>query len=172
MAVIDPGRTETADIASEQHFIRPAIDVLLLLAMLNEIYAQGYVEKAQANNSAVALAAEIERLADFIKDYSAELVADITGIAVDEIKRLVKEFCVTRSADCYGHMSVSVQEFGLLSQYLIMVINIVTGRLDEVGGLMFLNPVVDVVNNSGLGYLVSVIAASVICLTLMAIILW
>jgi len=34
-----------------------------------------------------------------------------------------------------------------------MVINIITGRLDEVGGLMFPNPAVDVVNNSGPGYL-------------------
>ncbi|WP_250163545.1 hypothetical protein [Psychrobacter sp. WY6] len=34
-----------------------------------------------------------------------------------------------------------------------MLINIVTGRLDEVGGLMFPNPAVDVVNNSGPGYL-------------------
>lgn len=50
-------------------------------------------------------------------------------------------------------MVVSVQGCGLLSQYLIMVINIVTGRLDEIGGLMFPNPALDVVNNSGPGYL-------------------
>jgi len=154
VVVIDPRRTETADIASEHHFIRPATDVLLLLAMLNEIYLQGYADKARAkNNRAAALAPEIERIADFAKDYSAESVADITGIAASEIKRLVKEFCEAESSVCYGRMGVSVQEFGLLSQYLIMVINIVTGRLDEVGGLMFPNPAVDVVNNSGPGYL-------------------
>ena len=153
VVVIDPRRTETADIASEHHFIRPATDVLLLLAMLNEIYVQGYAKKAQTNNRAVALAPEIERLADFAKDYSAESVAGITGITAIEIKRLVKEFCEAQSSVCYGRMGVSVQEFGLLSQYLIMVINIVTGRLDEVGGLMFPNPAVDVVNNSGPGYL-------------------
>ena len=154
VVVIDPRRTETADIASEHHFIRPATDVLLLLAMLNEIYLQGYAGKARAkNNRAAALAPEIERIADFAKDYSAESVADITGIAASEIKRLVKEFCEAESSVCYGRMGVSVQEFGLLSQYLIMVINIVTGRLDEVGGLMFPNPAVDVVNNSGPGYL-------------------
>ena len=154
VVVIDPRRTETADIASEHHFIRPATDVLLLLAMLNEIYLQGYADKAHAkNNRAAALAPEIERIADFAKDYSAESVADITGIAASEIKRLVKEFCEAESSVCYGRMGVSVQEFGLLSQYLIMVINIVTGRLDEVGGLMFPNPAVDVVNNSGPGYL-------------------
>ena len=153
VVVIDPRRTETADIASEHHFIRPATDVLFLLAMLNEIYAQGYADQAQAHNRAAALTPELARLADFAKDYSAESVADITGIAADEIKRLVKEFCEAESAVCYGRMGVSVQEFGLLSQYLIMVINIITGRLDEVGGLMFPNPAVDVVNNSGPGYL-------------------
>jgi len=154
VVVIDPRRTETANIASEHHFIRPATDVLLLLAMLNEIYLQGYAGKARAkNNRAAALAPEIARIADFAKDYSAESVADITGISAIEIKRLVKEFCEAESSVCYGRMGVSVQEFGLLSQYLIMVINIVTGRLDEVGGLMFPNPAVDVVNNSGPGYL-------------------
>lgn len=154
VVVIDPRRTETADIASEHHFIRPATDVLLLLAMLDEIYVQGYADKVRAkNNRAAALAPEIERIADFAKDYSAKSVADITGISASEIKRLVKEFCEAKSSVCYGRMGVSVQEFGLLSQYLIMLINIVTGRLDEVGGLMFPNPAVDVVSNSGPGYL-------------------
>jgi anaerobic selenocysteine-containing dehydrogenase len=149
VVVIDPRRTETAEVASEHHFIRPATDVLLLLAMLNEIYLQGFAK----DNKASALAPEIERIASFAKDYSAESVASITGITAVEIKRLVKEFCEAESAVCYGRMGVSVQEFGLLSQYLIMVMNIITGRLDEVGGLMFPNPAVDLVNNSGPGYL-------------------
>ncbi len=153
VVVIDPRRTETADIASEHHFIRPATDVLLLIAMLNEIYLQGYADKAKVHNRAAKFTPEIEQLADFAKDYSAESVAAITGISAVEIKRLVKEFCEAKRAVCYGRMGVSVQEFGLLSQYLIMVINIVTGRLDEIGGLMFPNAAVDVVNNSGPGYL-------------------
>ena len=153
VVVIDPRRTETADIASEHHFIRPATDVLLLLAMLNEIYAQGYAQKARISNRAADLAPEIERIADLATGYSAESVADITGIAADEIKRLVKEFCEAESSVCYSRMGVSVQEFGLLSQYLVMIINIVTGRLDEVGGLMFPNPAVNVVQNTGPGYL-------------------
>jgi anaerobic selenocysteine-containing dehydrogenase len=149
VVVIDPRRTETAEAASEHHFIRPATDVLLLLAMLNEIFLQGFAQGSKATD----LTPEIDRIATFAKDYSAESVAGITGISALEIKRLVKEFCEAESAVCYGRMGVSVQEFGLLSQYLIMVINLVTGRLDEVGGLMFPNPAVDIVNNSGPGYL-------------------
>lgn len=151
--VIDPRRTETAEIASEHHFIRPATDVLLLLAMLNEIYQQGYVNNDSLQvNRAAKLAPEINRIATFAEGFSAESVADITGINAAEIKRLVKEFCQAESAVLYGRMGVSVQEFGLLSQYLIMIINIVTGRLDEIGGLMFPNPALDVVANTGPGY--------------------
>lgn len=149
VVVIDPRRTETAEVANEHHFIRPATDVLLLLAMLNEIFLQGFAQGSKASD----LTPEIDNLEVFAKDYSAESVAGITGISAAEIKRLVKEFCQAESAVCYGRMGVSVQEFGLLSQYLIMVINLVTGRLDEVGGLMFPNPAVDIVNNSGPGYL-------------------
>ena len=150
VVVIDPRRTETADIASEHHFIRPATDVLLLLAMLNEIYAQGY---AKVDSRVAGLAPEIDRIASFAEGFTPESVANITGITAVEIKRIVKEFCEAESSVCYGRMGISVQEFGLLSQYLSMVINIVTGRLDEVGGLMFPNPAVDVVNSSGPGYL-------------------
>jgi len=155
VVVIDPRRTETAELSSEHHFIRPATDVLLLLAMLNEIYLQGFAktEASNTSNRAAALAPEIERIATFAQDYSAESVAGITGISAAEIKRLVKEYCEADSAVMYGRMGVSVQAFGLLSQYLIMVMNIVTGRLDEVGGLMFPDPAVDLVNNTGPGYL-------------------
>jgi len=152
VVVIDPRRTETAELSSEHHFIRPATDVLLLLAMLNEIYQQGFANTTSSNRAA-ALTPEIDRIATFAQDYSAESVASITGISAAEIKRLVKEYCEADSAVMYGRMGVSVQEFGLLSQYLIMVMNIVTGRLDEVGGLMFPNPAVDLVNNTGPGYL-------------------
>jgi anaerobic selenocysteine-containing dehydrogenase len=155
VVVIDPRRTETAELSNEHHFIRPATDVLLLLAMLNEIYQQGFAKAAVSNtaNRAAALAPEIDRIATFAQDYTAESVAGITGISAAEIKRLVKEYCEADSAVMYGRMGVSVQEFGLLSQYLIMVMNIITGRLDEVGGLMFPNPAVDLVNNTGPGYL-------------------
>ncbi len=152
VVVIDPRRTETAELSSEHHFIRPATDVLLLLAMLNEIYQQGFANTTSSNRAA-ALATEIDRIATFAQDYNAESVAGITGISAIEIKRLVKEYCEAESAVMYGRMGVSVQEFGLLSQYLIMVMNIVTGRLDEVGGLMFPDPAVDLVNNTGPGYL-------------------
>jgi len=149
VVVIDPRRTETADIADEHHFIRPGTDILLLLAMLNEIYAQGFIKESQAS----ALSDELKQVKDLAQGYTPDNVAPLIGITSQEIKRLVKEYCEAPSAVLYGRMGVSVQEFGLLSQYLIMLINLVTGRIDVEGGLMFPDPAVDIVNSSGPGYL-------------------
>jgi anaerobic selenocysteine-containing dehydrogenase len=149
IVVIDPRRTETSDVADEHHFIRPGSDILLLLAMLNEIYSQGYVKES----AAATLTEGFDQIKDLAKGYTAEKVALLTGIESAEIKRIVAEYCQAESAVLYGRMGVSVQEFGLLSQYLIMLINLVTGRIDVEGGMMFPNPAVDVVNTSGPGYL-------------------
>ena len=149
VVVIDPRRTETADVSDEHHFIRPGSDVLLLLAMLNEVYEQGFVKESAARE----LTDQFDDIKTFAKGYTTDSVAKLTGIEASEIKRIVKEYCEAESAVLYGRMGVSVQEFGLLSQYVIMLINLVTGRIDTEGGMMFPNPAVDVVNGSGPGYL-------------------
>src|SRR2546426_484849 len=50
------------------------------------------------------------------------------------------------SAVCYGRIGVSTQEFGGLCQWLINVLNIVTGNLDRPGGAMFTLPAFDPVS--------------------------
>ena len=46
-------------------------------------------------------------------------------------------------AVCYGRIGVSTQEFGGVCQWLINVLNIVTGNLDRPGGAMFTLPAFD-----------------------------
>ncbi len=148
VVVIDPRFTETADVASEHHFIRPGTDVFLLAAMLNEVFEHGY----QKENKATALCDDLNELKTMVADITPEIAAKHTGLSAEEIRRLVREFCEAETAVCYGRMGVSVQEFGLLCQYLIMMLNILTGRLDEEGGLMFPSPAIDVAQQSGPGY--------------------
>ena len=148
VVVIDPRKTETANLASEHHFIKPASDVVLLLAMVNYIFTHNLVKPSRA----LDLTPDYENIAEHVKDYSLELAAKHTGIAQQEIERLITEFCQADNAVFYGRMGVSVQEFGLLSQYLIMLINLLTGRLDEEGGMMFPTPAADNVANGGPGY--------------------
>ncbi len=66
-----------------------------------------------------------------------------TGIPLDTIRRLAQDFYKAERALVYGRFGVSMQEFGTLSQWLIHVINILTGNFDREGGVLFTKPAFD-----------------------------
>jgi len=80
-------------------------------------------------------------------------VAPVVGIGAEAIRSMAREFATTDSAVCYGRIGVSTQIFGTLCQWLINVLNIVTGNLDRPGGAMFTRPAVDLVASTGRGSL-------------------
>ncbi|HEY0727746.1 MAG TPA: molybdopterin dinucleotide binding domain-containing protein, partial [Pyrinomonadaceae bacterium] len=65
------------------------------------------------------------------------------GIDANAIRVLAREFATAESAVCHGRIGVSTQEFGAVCQWLINVLNIVTGNLDRPGGAMFTLPAFD-----------------------------
>jgi anaerobic selenocysteine-containing dehydrogenase len=85
----------------------------------------------------------IETIRDLVAEFAPERVASITGIEAIEMRRLAREFGTAESAVCYGRIGVSTQEFGGVCQWLINVLNIVTGNLDRPGGAMFTLPAFD-----------------------------
>ncbi|MGB5324542.1 MAG: molybdopterin-dependent oxidoreductase [Pseudomonadales bacterium] len=138
--VIDPRRTETAAIASAHHFIRPGSDAYLLLAMLQQVFANQWV-----NTGHLAPYLEnIEVVAGLVQAFTPELAEKHTGIAAGEIVELTRKFAQTPRAVCYGRMGVSVQEHGALCQLAIQLLNLLTGHLDVEGGAL--------VPNSAAGY--------------------
>lgn len=141
VVVIDPRRTETAEIADEHLFIRPATDVFLLLAILHTIFAEGLAHPGRLESFTDGF----EQIKNITANYSPEEVAAITGISADDIRRLARDFASAKRAVCYGRIGVSTQQFGAANQWLINVLNIVTGNLDEPGGAMFTRPAFDVV---------------------------
>ncbi|CAA0078946.1 Assimilatory nitrate reductase catalytic subunit [Zhongshania aliphaticivorans] len=148
VVVVDPRRTATAELADAHHFVRPGTDVLVLLAMLHVLFAEGLVN---TGNVAKHFDQGPMSLADKFTEYSPEKVAPITGMSAAIIRDMVRDFCSAKAPVLYGRLGVSVQEFGTLSQYLIMLFNMLTGRLDSVGGLMFTKPAVDILAQSGRG---------------------
>ncbi|MFK7805641.1 MAG: molybdopterin-dependent oxidoreductase [Anaerolineae bacterium] len=140
IVVIDPRKTETAEMADQHHFIRPGTDVLLLLAIIKTILDEGLTTMGILVNQVKGL----EQLDGLVEAWSAERVAPLIGIEADAIQQLAREFANAPTAVAYGRMGLSVQEFGGLCQWLINVINIITGNLDWAGGAMFPNPAVEV----------------------------
>jgi len=137
--VVDPAFTKTASLANRHYFIRPGTDALLLLALLNTVFA----EKLAGPGRLEPMLKGLAEIRAAVSEYTPDSVAGITGIAADDIRQLAREFCAAPSAVCYGRMGASVQEFGTLATWLILVFNTVTGKMDQPGGMMFPSPVLD-----------------------------
>jgi anaerobic selenocysteine-containing dehydrogenase len=148
IVVVDPRRTETAQLADEHHFIRPGSDALFLLALLNVIFSERLANPGRLAAHARGLD-EVERLCSA---YPPERVSAATGIAAEPVRLIARRFAAAESAVCYGRMGASTQRFGALAQWLIQVINFVTGNLDRAGGAMLTRPAFDAIGlASGMG---------------------
>ena len=137
--LIDPRFTETARLADRHLFIMPGTDVLLLLALLHVVFEEGLTRPGPL----AAFTKGVETVGKLVAEFPPEKVAAITGIDSDQIRLLAREFASAESAVCYGRIGVSTQEFGAACQWLINVLNIVTGNLDRPGGAMFTLPAFD-----------------------------
>jgi len=148
LVVVDPRKTETAKLAHEHHFIKPAADVFFLLAMVNVLFMDDLVDVGHLES--LISEVQMHQLRDLVTDFTPESVASQTGISADDIRRITHEFAHADSAVCYGRVGLSMQSFGGLCQWLINVVNILTGNLDNVGGAMFTQPAFDVVGFTSL----------------------
>ncbi|HKP37760.1 MAG TPA: molybdopterin-dependent oxidoreductase [Pyrinomonadaceae bacterium] len=142
--LIDPRRNETAKLVDQHLFIRPGTDVLLLLALLHVVFAEGL----DRIGPTASFTDGVERVRAIVAEFPPEKVAPITGIDANQIRELAREFAAAESAVCYGRIGVSTQEFGGVCQWLINVLNAVTDNLDNPGGAMFTLPAFDPVTAS------------------------
>jgi len=147
LVVIDPRRTETAELASEHLFIRPGSDAAFLLAVLHVLFRDDRVAPGPLSDFTDGL----EAVGEAVKHLTPAWAAEKTGISASDIERIAHEFSRAEAAICYGRMGVSTQAFGALCQWAIQVINIVTGNLDKPGGSLFTLPAMDQVTNTSPG---------------------
>jgi anaerobic selenocysteine-containing dehydrogenase len=131
--LIDPRRNESVPYMSEHHFIRPDTDALFLLGVIQTVFVRGLATPGRLGPHITGWD-EIERT---VAEFDMDRIAEATGIARDDIERIAVEFACAESAVCYGRTGVSMVEFGGLCQWLMQVLNVVTGNLDEEGGMLF-----------------------------------
>jgi anaerobic selenocysteine-containing dehydrogenase len=67
-----------------------------------------------------------------------------TGIAKQTVTQVASEFLAAPRAVAYGRMGVSVQPWGTLCQYLLQLVNLVSGNLDRVGGALPNEPAIPI----------------------------
>lgn len=147
LVVIDPRKTETAELADQHHFIRPGTDALLLMAMIHTLFRKDLVNLGNAQSYVQG----VNFLRNMVTEFTPEKVASKVGISASTIRQLTVSFAAAPKAVVYCRMGTSTQAFGTLATWLACVLNILTGRLDAEGGFMFTQPAIDLAGLAGLG---------------------
>ncbi|MQS05961.1 molybdopterin-dependent oxidoreductase, partial [Streptomyces sp. IF17] len=133
LVVLDPRRTRTADLADEHLFVRPGTDALLLFALVHTLLAEDLVTLRVDTEG-------LDRLAAHAAPFSPAAVSKMCGVPAATIVRLARELASAPTAAVYTRVGTSTAEFGTLTQYLVDVLNVLTGNLDRPGGVMFTRP--------------------------------
>jgi anaerobic selenocysteine-containing dehydrogenase len=145
IVVIDPKRTRTAAEADEHHFIRPGTDAFLLFAMVQTLFAENLVRLGRLAEHT----AGVDEIRALAAPFSPAAVADRCGVPAAVIVRLARELAAAKSGAVYARIGTCTQEFGSVASWLVDVINVLTGHLDEPGGAMFNKPAIGNANTRG-----------------------
>ena len=140
VVVIDPRYTETAVVATEHHFIKPGTDAYFLAAIVQRLLETPRLRHLEKMVSGLG------ELTNLINSLPLQNVQIITGISQEVVQNISDDLLRYDRAVCYGRVGVSTQRFGGVCQWLINLINILTGNLDREGGALFTRPAVDIVN--------------------------
>jgi len=136
LVVVDPRRTETAELADRHLFLTPGSDAFFLFAFIQVLFEEGLVSPGRLE----AFTDGIDTVRELAREFTPEAVAGATGVAPEALRKLVREFAGAESAVLYGRFGTCTQEFGSLASWLVDVVNILTGNFDRPGGLMFPRP--------------------------------
>ncbi len=130
LVVVDPRRTRTAAYADEHLFVRPGTDAYFLLGIVNTLFGEDLVKVGVDVNG-------LDELRDVAQEFTPEAVAEVCGVPAEAIARLARELAAAPTAAVYTRIGTSTAEFGTLVQWLVDVVNILTGNFDQPGGVMF-----------------------------------
>ena len=131
--VIDPRRSETAELADQHIPIIPGTDAYFLFGVVHHLFAANLVDLGRIGD----FAKNLEQVRGFAAEFSPDVVAPLCGVPADSIRALAETFAAAKSAVWYGRTGTCTQRFGTLCCWLQDLITILTGNLDRPGGAMF-----------------------------------
>ncbi len=146
LVVVDPRRSETAAIADRHLFIRPGQDAALLLGILNTLFEENLGRPTPLPVDG------LERVREAVAVFDAESMSARCGVPAESIRQLARDFAAAERAVCYGRMGVSPRPSARSRQWLVQLINLVTGNLDRVGGALCTSPALDLVASTSGGH--------------------
>ncbi|MHA1831910.1 MAG: molybdopterin-containing oxidoreductase family protein, partial [Candidatus Helarchaeota archaeon] len=151
--VIDPRRNETAKMFAKDDeyyiLIYPNTVILLLFSMINIILKEELEDKEFLKKNTVGY----EKLKELFGGFTPEIVEKFCRIPADKIYKLTHKFVKVRKSVIYGRLGICLSEFSTLNAWAVYTLNIIAGKLDRPGGLIF---GYNVINIAKLGKLIGI----------------
>ncbi|MFG2643987.1 molybdopterin oxidoreductase family protein [Streptomyces sp. NPDC048370] len=133
LTVVDPRRTRTARLADRHVAIRPGTDALLLAALVHTLFAEGLTDPGPLADHVQG----IEDVREAVRDFTPEAVAAACDLDAATIRTVARDLAAAPTAAVYGRMGSSTVAYGTLANWLVDVLNVLTGNLDRPGGALF-----------------------------------
>ncbi|MEU6876624.1 molybdopterin-dependent oxidoreductase [Streptomyces sp. NPDC046712] len=133
LTVVDPRRTRTARLADRHVAIRPGADALFLAALVHTLFAEDLTDLGALADHVEG----VEEVREAVRDFTPEAVSAACDLDGDTIRTVARELAAAPSAAVYGRMGSSTVAYGTLANWLVDVLNVLTGNLDRPGGALF-----------------------------------
>jgi anaerobic selenocysteine-containing dehydrogenase len=130
LVVIDPYRTRTAECADWYLPINPGTDAALALGIMHVIIGENLHDADYVSKYTLGF----EQLREKVKSYPPERVAQWTGIAADDIRKLAREYATVRPSAIRLNYGVQRSEGGGTATRTIAMLPCVIGSWKELGG--------------------------------------
>jgi anaerobic selenocysteine-containing dehydrogenase len=144
---IDPVRNRTGSLADRHFFINPGSDAALALGMMHVIVAEELYDRDYLARYTLGF----EGLRERLRQYPPERVSALTGLSVQEIVELAREYATTQPAVIRLNYGMQHNERGGLAVRAISLLPVLTGAWRRRGGgLLFVTSGAFQLNRSGL----------------------
>jgi anaerobic selenocysteine-containing dehydrogenase len=131
MIVIDPKRTETADLADLHLAVRPGADAWLLAALVAVIIQEDLADKAFVAEHVVNL----EEVLPLFDTLPVEAYAEKAGVPVEQVREAARMMAGASSVAFFEDLGVQMNRHSTLVSYLNRLLWILTGSYGKQGSM-------------------------------------
>ncbi len=146
LIVLDPRRTQSAELADIHLQLRPGTDIAVLMSMVNVIIEEGLYDKEFVDKWCHGFDKVVERA----REFPPEKVAEISWVPADKIREAARMYATNRPAFSFHGMGIEHYPNhieAIQSRYILAAI---TGNIDVPGGHYITGPAKDMITESDL----------------------
>lgn len=130
LIVVDPVFTKTAAKADYFVRLRPGTDIAFIYGMLHLIFKNGWEDKEVIENQSYG----IDLIREEAKKWTPEETSDVTGVPVDTIIQVTKEFATTKPATLIWALGITQHSVGSSNTRILSILQLVLGNMGKPGG--------------------------------------